>query len=139
MKNTTHGSRIVPEVPEPLITPFSLEHTATVERSLITLTGELDLSVKAEIDAELDRAIRAGLAAIVVDLSGVTFVDSSGVHSLVLAHRRAAQNGQTVFVVRGPAAVQHVLVLCGIAKRVTMLDSVSAFDDGESARDSAAA
>lgn len=66
---------------------------------LVQLAGEHDLSTAPELRAELDRVLADG-ASVVVDLSDVTFIDSSVVGVLLNAQRcSAALDGQAVAVV----------------------------------------
>lgn len=55
----------------------------------IRLTGELDLATATALQRELDRAEAGDADPIVLDLSGLKFVDSSGVRLLVEASSRA--------------------------------------------------
>jgi len=50
----------------------------------IRLAGELDLSNKAELDEVLEAAVEDG-GAILVDLSELTFMDSTGIHAFLRA------------------------------------------------------
>jgi anti-sigma B factor antagonist len=72
-------------------------------RWLVELSGEHDLSTSPAVRAELDRVLADG-ASVVVDLSQVTFIDSSVVGVLLNAHRSATHLlGQTLVVVAPPA------------------------------------
>ena len=72
-------------------------------RWLVELSGEHDLSTSPAVRAELDRLLADG-ASVVVDLSQVTFIDSSVVGVLLNAHRSATDLlGQTLVVVAPPA------------------------------------
>jgi anti-sigma B factor antagonist len=56
---------------------------------LISLVGELDMSNADALDAELQRAEESRAGRIVLDLSGLEFIDSSGLELLVIAKRRS--------------------------------------------------
>jgi anti-sigma B factor antagonist len=47
--------------------------------------GEIDLSTSSRLDAAVDRFVEEGHAHLVVDLAEVTFMDSTGLNSLVRA------------------------------------------------------
>lgn len=79
----------------------------------IRLSGELDLATTSRVEAELKRVEATDARMIVVDLSGLTFISSSGVHFLVDAEIRSrASNGLTLL--RGSPTVQRVLALCEV-------------------------
>jgi anti-anti-sigma factor len=57
----------------------------------LILTGELDLAVADRVQARLTRLRRAG-ASVRLDLSRLSFIDSSGVRALILARATARRN-----------------------------------------------
>jgi anti-sigma B factor antagonist len=70
---------------------------------LVALTGEHDLSTVTGLEDAL-AAIFAQGTTIVVDLSGVTFMDSSVLRHLIVAQRRADSNDHEHMAVVAPAA-----------------------------------
>src|SRR6201995_1733746 len=83
----------------------------------IALHGELDLAHAYTFDGEL-RQVEAGRpACVVLDLRELTFLDSCGLARLLAARRRARRAGHRLLLVRGPAALQGVFVLCGGGER----------------------
>lgn len=80
----------------------------------IRLTGELDLVNAGAVQAELERVAGTDAAAIVIDLSALTFMDSTGVRLVLTAHARSRTNSNRLSLVRGPASVQRVFELCGV-------------------------
>lgn len=79
---------------------------------ILTLSGELDLSVVDELGRALDEALARGGHGLVVDLIGVGFCDSSCLHALLSAARRAHSEGRGFGLVAvSPAIVRPVTVL----------------------------
>jgi anti-sigma B factor antagonist len=72
----------------------------------LTITGEIDLSVADEVHAAITRLAREGIARVVVDLRGLTFLDSSGLRALSQASQDAEALGARVCldVREGPVA-----------------------------------
>jgi anti-anti-sigma factor len=81
-------------------------------RYVVTATGELDLAVADGLDARLEPLITPG-AVVVLDGSGLTFMDSSGLRVLIRASNRATTEGATFRVVAPQPAVRRVLELAG--------------------------
>lgn len=81
---------------------------------VIALSGELDLATADGVDAELESAEASDVASIVLDLSGLTFMDSTGVRLLIQAHTRSRAHEDRLILRRGPAAVQRVMELSGV-------------------------
>lgn len=82
-------------------------------RTTVAVTGELDI---ASVD-EFSRAVAGSLAIgpVLLDLRGVTFMDSTGVRALNTALRAASEHGQELRVAAGlQPAVDQILELTGM-------------------------
>jgi anti-anti-sigma factor len=89
---------------------------------LLRLTGELDI-------AGVDRFVRLltddqqpEAATFVIDLRGLTFIDSSGLRALIMADQQVRARGGRFVVVRGPERVNEVLEMTGVARRIQLVD-----------------
>jgi anti-anti-sigma factor len=92
----------------------------------VALMGELDLSTVAKVQEEL-RKIEAGSPpTLVVDLSKLTFLDSTGLRCIVTADERAREQGRRVVIVRGPDPVQRVFAITRLEERLEMVDDATA-------------
>lgn len=82
----------------------------------VKVEGELDLSTSRALDETLRREIDAG-SRIVVDLSEITFIDSTGLNTLMAALRASSMNGGALAVSPSlPAQVRRVLEITGLSK-----------------------
>ena len=88
--------------------------------------GELDMATAPVVDRRLIELRDAGFESLVVDLRGLTFMDSSGVHLLVDWTNRCAADGATFAVIDGGAAVQRVLEVTGVRPSLRFLESALA-------------
>ena len=75
----------------------------------VTLEGELDIGSAYAFDRRLLAIEQGQPAMIVVDLRGLTMLDSAGLARLVSAQRRARRGGWKLVLVRGGRAIQRVL------------------------------
>jgi anti-sigma B factor antagonist len=91
---------------------------------LVTAEGELDLSATAPFRATLFEAIARGGRKIILDLLGVTLIDSTNIGALLDAHGRAEQLGGEVAVVCTDSNVLKVFALTGIDRLLRVHDSV---------------
>ncbi len=83
----------------------------------IKITGELDHHHARQVMGELDRQIEAALPReLVLDLSGLSFTDSSGIAVLIRAYRRMGQMGGRVIVSQAPAQAEKVFRAAGLHK-----------------------
>ena len=90
--------------------------------ALLTVAGEMDLATSPAVAAELERLGQAGLLALVVDLRGLTFIDSSGLRVVARAAERARGTGQRLVVVRGETAVRRAFEIVGLEAEVECVD-----------------
>lgn len=94
----------------------------------MVLRGELDLSTADKVDQALRRAEAGSPRVVVLDLSKLSFLDSTGLRCLVTADRRAREEGRRLVLVRGPGAVQRVFSITRLDERLEMVDDASAVE-----------
>ncbi|HKN51312.1 MAG TPA: STAS domain-containing protein [Amycolatopsis sp.] len=84
----------------------------TSRTALVRVSGEIDLSTAARLDAELNRQVTGPVTRLVVDLSQVTFLAVSGLNCLIHAQFLAREYGLSFAVDPGESrAVQRVFEL----------------------------
>ncbi|MBA3510159.1 MAG: STAS domain-containing protein [Thermoleophilaceae bacterium] len=88
----------------------------------LTLRGELGLSTIEKVEQELSRVEADGHELIVLDLSGLTFLDSTGLRTIVTADQRARRAGRRVVVCRGPDTVHRVFTITRLDERLEMVE-----------------
>ena len=87
----------------------------------IALGGELDMATVPMLAEQLTAVERDGAKVIMLDLRGLRFVDSSGLHEFVRAHKRSLLNG-------------HRLVLVGANPSARQLANAGSRTDGKMRR-----
>ena len=92
---------------------FTAEVIEREDRPVVVFTGELDLAVS-DVAWSVLEPLSSSSAGLMVDVSGVTFIDSRGLNVLVRALR--ALDGAT-------------LTLCGASERIVRLLEVSGLLD----------
>jgi anti-sigma B factor antagonist len=86
----------------------------TPDLCVLEVRGDLDIAISAVLSRELDELLELGHPRVAVDLSGVSFMDSSALSALVQAHERAKETGRTLQVVRPSPACAKVLSITGL-------------------------
>jgi anti-sigma B factor antagonist len=104
------------------VKPFAIRIEESGRTATIELDGELDIATTPGAEAELQRVEQSGPGVIVLDLRGLTFMDSTGLRLLVSADARARGGDHRLVIVRGPAPVQRVLELTGLDTRLDVID-----------------
>jgi len=100
---------------------LALRSARAGEAHVIELIGELDLAGAPHLEEELRRVEAGDAQAIVVDLSGLEFIDSTGIRLLVMASERS-QEGR-FSLVRGPQQVHRVFEITDLARRLPFVDA----------------
>jgi anti-anti-sigma factor len=105
---------------------FEIERTTTFDVPVLRAVGELDLSTAPLLDQAADAELAESPAALVVDLSPTTFIDSSGARAIAQLGRRAATEGVALQVVcpRQNSAVRLVIDLLELRSIVPVVESV---------------
>lgn len=103
---------------------FDLGVDTAAERVTFVPRGELDLATAPEVEEQVLDALREGTRAVVLDLRELTFMDSTGVRTIVAAHQVAEQTGSDLRVVRPPreSAVSRVIEISGIDEALGLVD-----------------
>jgi anti-sigma B factor antagonist len=91
----------------------------------MALVGELDLSSVAKVQEELRRIEAGSPPTLVLDLSKLSFLDSTGLRCIVTADERAREGGRRIVIVRGPDAVQRVFAITRLEERLDIVDDVA--------------
>jgi anti-sigma B factor antagonist len=78
--------------------PFTARVEPGTNATTIALSGELDMATVPILEEHLVRAEADGVAAIVIDLVEVTFIESVGLHAFVAARERAEANGRRLLL-----------------------------------------
>jgi anti-sigma B factor antagonist len=91
----------------------------------IALRGELDVSTAPQFNAALSDARIRNCHTLVVDLSELTFMDSTGLSAVLVGEMHARTRGQRFAVVRGPRHVQELFRLTGVDHFLEVVDSAA--------------
>src|SRR4051794_6545088 len=93
-------------------------------RLAVAPRGEIDLAtvelVRDALEPELERA-----TGVVLDLRGVTFMDTSGLRYVLELNARAEADEFSLQIVRGPSVVQRVFEVSGIESRLPFVDDLA--------------
>jgi anti-sigma B factor antagonist len=95
------------------------------ERDAVRLRpmGNLDVATGPVVERQLRKLVEAGFQRLIVDLGGLSFMDSTGLRLALKWDADARQDGFEIAFVPGPPAVQRVFELTGMSDRVTFIRS----------------
>ena len=98
----------------PELSAFELRVTGAADRPLVTVSGELDLGTATQLRDVL-RALPDDVRAVVVDLSQVTFIDSTALGVLLAAYKRFRVLGAGLVLSATSPVVAKVLDISGLS------------------------
>ena len=111
--------RFAPSPPTLLVTEVVPERDSVRVRP----AGELDVSTVPVLREELAELCRAGFKRLILDLSKLDFMDSTGLRLVLSLDAEARQDGFELRLVRGGAAIQRVFELTDTAGRLPFTDA----------------
>ena len=104
--------------------------------TVLEVRGDLDMATSPQLGDGLRRLIDAGDRHVVVDLTGVAFMDSSALGALVVAYKAMREVGARLSLAGAQPAVLTVLRITSVDRVIDVYDDVPA---AEAARNGVAA
>src|SRR5713101_5357723 len=84
----------------------------------LSLSGEFDVSAVGNASTALAQAEALSPETVLVDLSPLSFMDSSGLHWIVEAYESAERKGLRLSLVAGPPGVHRLFEITGLEKHL---------------------
>jgi anti-sigma B factor antagonist len=105
---------------------FQVHHVLSATRHTLVLRGELDLASASTLAHTLARIPMDATTSLLLDLRALTFIDSTGVCSILVIHTLCAERDCNLVLIPGPARVRRVFELCGLLDYLPFADGASA-------------
>lgn len=97
----------------------------------IVVEGEVDLATVPDLQAAIDHVFDNESEGLVVDLNGSTFMDSTGLKTLVMTHRRFDGEGRQFAIAVEGGPVARLIDLSGVNSAIKCVSSVEELDTPE--------
>jgi anti-sigma B factor antagonist len=94
--------------------------------TVVSVFGEVDVATAPELKERLTGLVNEGRVKLVLDLSGVDFLDSTGLGMIVSALKRARTHGGDLSIVCTESRITRLFEITGLDKALTVLPSVDA-------------
>ena len=94
------------------------------DRYVLTVSGEVDLATSPDLDAAIIAALDSGAGSLVVDLTDVSFMDSSGLGVIVRGLKRCREADKDLDLVITNERVLKVFGITGIDQVIPIHDSL---------------
>ncbi len=106
-------------------------HTHTAEGAFtLALHGELDLVSAPALERAMEGQPQPEIELIVIDLRGLEFMDSTGLHAVLRIGNSAHDVGRRFALIRGPDQVHRLFELTGLAETLTIVDAPEQLVEG---------
>ncbi len=99
-----------------------LRSVRDADTHVVELLGELDIAGAPNLEEELMRVEATDAPSIVIDLSALEFIDSTGIRLLLMAADRCADDSRLT-ILRGPQQVHRVFELTDLVGRLPFADA----------------
>ncbi|MFJ7960309.1 STAS domain-containing protein [Streptomyces sp. NPDC096319] len=93
--------------------------------AVLAVGGELDMETADRLDHHLREQLGRGRHRLVLDLSGLGFMDSSGLNVLIRSVHRAREHGGDLYLAAPTPAVRRILEITGVATTIPPHDGVA--------------
>jgi anti-anti-sigma factor len=114
------------EVPAQLGIAISAQGTTMT----ISLRGEWDLAQKRTMRRVVNDVLERAPDCVVLDLSRLSFIDSTGVHGILELHKRSKDQHAHLVIVPGSRAVQRIFALTGLTEVLPFLPDQPGIEAG---------
>lgn len=94
------------------------------DRYLITVAGEVDLASSPDLDTSIVAAVESGAKSVLIDLSDVSFMDSSGLGVIVRGLKRCREADKDLDLVITNERVLKVFGITGLDQVIPIHDSI---------------
>jgi anti-sigma B factor antagonist len=104
--------------------PSALEIDSELQADTARLTpvGELDIATAPQLEQEVRSLLARSVREVVIDLSRLTFIDSSALRLFIVLNERSAEQGWTLGLIRPTAHVLKVFEITGAEDNLPFID-----------------
>jgi anti-anti-sigma factor len=109
------------DMPEEVLAQLGIAISAQGTTTTISLRGEWDLAQKPAMRSVINDVLERAPDCVVLDLSELSFIDSTGVHGVLELHKRSTQQHAHLVIVPGHRAVQRIFEITGLTEVLPFL------------------
>ncbi|HJQ77589.1 MAG TPA: STAS domain-containing protein [Acidimicrobiia bacterium] len=89
----------------------------------LAVKGEIDLATVEELQTAINNIAENGAQHLVIDLTGSSFMDSTGLKALVMASRRFDEEGRSFAIAVSGGPVSRLIDLSGVSTSIRIVES----------------
>jgi anti-sigma B factor antagonist len=102
--------------------PFEIRSELEGEQARLTLSGELDIATVPRVEEAVASVLARGARRVLVDLTRLAFVDSSGLRMFITLNERTATEGWTLGLIRPSQPSLSVFEITGAERNLPFVE-----------------
>lgn len=91
----------------------------------MTVEGEIDLATAEDLEKAIDAVFSNGSTSLVVDLNSSSFMDSTGLKTIVMAERQFADQGRELAIAVDGGPISRLIDLSGVDTSIRVVSNAS--------------
>jgi len=99
-----------------VVEEFEISEESPGDATVIAPRGEVDIATAGQLRERVDQVIGRTTGTVVVDLTAVSFIDSTGLGVLIGARKRCEADGRTLVVVVAEPRIRKVFEITGLSE-----------------------
>ena len=100
---------------------FGLTRAVDGTTATLSLSGELDTSAARSVDRAVDEVVAHGVTSLVIDLGEISFIDSSGLRSLIRARQQLGDDSDAVQLRNPQPGTLRLLEITGLQEQFRLV------------------
>lgn len=102
--------------------PFQVESAREQDAARVTLSGELDIATVPRVEAAVNATLTKDLCTLTIDMTGLRFVDSSGLRMFIVLDKRAQEEGWTLRLIPPGEPVLTIFRVSGVEENLPFVE-----------------
>lgn len=102
--------------------------SSEADTAAISASGEIDLATVNTLRSAIAKAMQQGASHLTLNLNKVTYIDSSGLGTLIGAHKRLTSSGGTLTIRCSQDRILRLLAITGLDRVLTVTGRDEAYD-----------
>ncbi|MFI4985279.1 MAG: STAS domain-containing protein [Solirubrobacterales bacterium] len=105
---------------------FAIDSQLQADTARMTVAGELDIATVGQLEAEVAAVLARGVQQLVLDLSGLTFIDSSALRLFIVLSDRSAGEDWQLSLIRPAGPALSIFQISGAEEHLPFIDDPGA-------------
>jgi anti-anti-sigma factor len=103
------------------VEPFDVHVEQDTDATFVRLSGELDLNCRRQFESTFQRLASVRGRKVVIDLSGLRFIDSSGLRMILEVESQSRRDGLDLAFIPAQGQVRQVLDITGVSSALAQV------------------